>query len=225
MEREDDILQRAIDQYRSEPLPAQPPQEVLDATLAKLHEAAGHNSAPPKQQGVHTIALTARFAAAAAILIVAGYAVGRLSAPKPPDLQQLQQTLAASLEPAVREKITTELNQHWQSTLEAAYVALREDLTQQYRNDLVQVAAQTLAASNATTQNLLRDLLESINAAEVQQRQWFAAMAAEIEKHRRNNTEIATAMLNLAVATEDELERTKNMVSTLAETRSAETTD
>ncbi len=224
MEHEDDILQRAIDQYRSEPLPL-PPQEVIDATLARLDEAAQRNTAPPKQQGVHTIALTARFAAAAAILIFAGYAVGRLSAPKPPDLQQLQQALADSIEPTVREKVTTALNQQWQSTLEAGYVALREDLTQQYRSDLVHVAAQTLAASNASTQNLLRDLLESINAAEVQQRQWFAAMAAEIEKHRRDNTEIAAAMLNLAVATEDELERTQNMVSTLADTRSAETTD
>lgn len=218
MEREDDILQRAIDQYKNEPIPAEPPREVVDATLAKLGEAARATPAPVKERNVHVVGLTARFAAAAAILIFAGYAVGRLSAPQLPDIQQLREALAASIEPAVREKVVADLNRQLQSTLEANYVALREDLTQQYRRDLQQTAMQTLAASNTMTNHLLEDLIESINVAEGRKLQWYATSLAELDRSRRQeNAQLADAFVHFAAATEGELERTKedivNMLS------------
>lgn len=216
MEREDDILQRAIDQYKNEPIPAEPPREVVDATLAKLGEAARATPASVKERNVHVFGLTARFAAAAAILIFVGYAVGRLSAPQLPDIQELREALAASIEPAVREKVVADLNRQLQSTLEANYVALREDITQQYRSDLQQAAVQTLAASNAMTHRLLEDLLESING---QQMQWYAASLAELDRaHRQENAQLADAFAHVAAAAAaTEGERTKediiNMLS------------
>lgn len=211
MERKDDILHRAIEQYRNEPIPAEPPREVIDATLAKLSDAARATPAPAKERNVHVFGLTARFAAAAAILVFAGYAVGRLSAPQPPDIQQLRDALAASIEPAVRERVVADLKVQLQSTLEANYVALREDLTQQNRRDLEQAAAQTLATYYATTNRLLQDLIESINVAEVQNRQWLAASLTRIEEARRQeNAELANAFVHLAAAAAaTEGERTK----------------
>lgn len=221
MEREDDILQRAIEQVRNEEIPSHPPQEAIDATLAKLAEAADRTSTSPGQRNTHVIRLTTKLAAAAAVLILAGYAVGRLSAPRPPDINQLQHALAASIEPAIRQKVIEDLNRQWQSALEASHVALREDLTQQYRNDLIHSAAQTLAVSNATTHRLLEDLIESINVAEVQKRQWVATALAEIDATRRqDSTQFANALVSLAAATGGEIERTKNdMVSLLYTTR------
>ncbi len=224
MEREDDILQRAIEQFRNEQIPSHPPQEVLDTTLTKLSEATCGVDASPARQNGHRIRLMTKLAAAAALLIFAGYAVGRLSAPQTADLDRLQEalenSLAASIEPAVRRKVIEDLGRQWESTLEAGYLALREDLTEQYRTDLLQAAAQTLAVSNATTHRLLEDLIASIYVAQVQNRQWVAAALAEIDSTRhQDSTQFATALLSLAVATEDQLERTrKDMVNMLAET-------
>ncbi len=222
MEREDDILQRAIEQYRNEPIPPHPPQAVVDATVAKLAEAAGRTADSRGQRNTPVFRLTTRFAAAAAVLIFAGYAVGRLSAPRPPDIDQLRQaveaSLATSIEPAVRRKVIEDLGRQWQATLETTYVALREDLTEQYRHDLAQVAVQTLAASNANTTRLLEDLIEAINVAEAQKRQWFATGLEEIDAARRqDNTHLADALVSFASALGGEFERTKqDMVNLVA---------
>jgi hypothetical protein len=225
MKPEDDVLHRAIEQLRNEQVPSHPPQDVLDTTLTKLAQAADEAGAPAEEQNEQRIRLITKLAAAAAVLLLAGYAVGRLSAPRPADLDQLQKaletSLAAAIEPSVRQKVVEDLGRQWESTLEAGYLALREDLTEQYRTDLLQAAAQTLAVSNATTHRLLEDLIASINVAQVQNRQWVAAALAEIDSSRRqDSTQFATALLSLAVATEDQLERTrKDMVNMLAETR------
>ncbi len=222
MEHEDDILQRAIEQYRNEAIPPHPPQAAVDATIAKLADAAGRPPDSPRQPNPHIVRLTTRFAAAAAaVLIFAGYAVGRLSAPRPPDLNQLQQALVASIEPTVRRKVIEDLSRQWQATLETTYVALREDLTVQYRHELAQVAVQTLAASNANTNRLLENLIESINVADVQKRQWFAAGLEQIDTARRqDNTQFADALVSFASAVGGEFERTKqDMVNLLAGTR------
>ncbi|MDI6448901.1 hypothetical protein [Anaerobaca lacustris] len=225
MKPEDDILNEAIEQFRNEQIPSHPPQEVFDATVKKMTAAAEAAGPAMEVQNVHRIRLITKLAAAAAVLVFAGYAIGRLSAPRPPDLQQLQKaletSLAAAIEPSVRQKVVEDLGRQWESTLEAGYLALREDLTEQYHTDLLQVAAQTLAVSNATTHRLLEDLIASIRVAQVQNRQWVAAALAEIDSTRRqDSTQFATALLSLAVATEDQLERTrKDMVNMLAETR------
>lgn len=227
MEREDDILQRAIEQFRNEQIPSHPPQEVLDATLTKLSEATCGVDASPARQNGHRIRLMTKLAAAAAILIFAGYAVGRLSAPRAADLDRLQEalenSLAASIEPAVRRKVVEDLSRQWESTLEASYVALREDLTQQYRDDLIQVAAQTLATSNATTHRLLEELVASIYIAQVQNRQWVASALVELDASRRQDSaQFANALVSLAAATEGEIERTKkDMAGLLAGARDA----
>ncbi len=225
MEHEDDILQRAIEQYRNEPIPPHPPQAVVDATVAKLAEAAARTADSPRHRNTHVFRLTTRFAAAAAVLIFAGYAVGRLSAPRTLDIEQLrlamEASLATSIEPTVRQRVIEDLGQQWQATLETTYVALREDLSVQYRQDLAQVAIQTLAASNAYTNRLLEDLIQSINVADVQKRQWFAAGLEQIDTARRqDNTQFADALVSFASAVGGEFERTKqDMVNLLADPR------
>ena len=58
MEHEDDILQRAIEQYRNEAIPPHPPQAVVDATIAKLADAAGRPPDSPRQPNPHIVRLT-----------------------------------------------------------------------------------------------------------------------------------------------------------------------
>ena len=61
-----------------------------------------------------------------------------------------------------------DMRQRYQVALAATYVKVKEELTEQYRDDLNRFAVQTLAASNATTNRLLAELVESIDTMQAQ---------------------------------------------------------
>jgi hypothetical protein len=184
---------------------------LADATIEKLTRATEQTDAVNLDKrirfiGPRTINSLSKIAAAAVLLIIVGYAAGRLSAPTPPDIEQIQ----ATLEPAIREQLLGEVKQYLQLGLASCYVRLKDDLSQQYRSDLNQYAAQTLAASGAVTNQLLEELIESINAAQAQDRQWVAAALEQIESNRiRDNAQFSNALVGFADQTEEELLRTK----------------
>ena len=223
MKENEHILEKAVKALNDEQVPPGPPQELADATISKLAEAS---SWPHKAtiggririiERVKAAKGFAKVAAAAALLIVAGYAAGRLSVPRGPDMEQLQ----ATLEPAIREALLGEMKDYLQLVLANSYVQLRDELSQQYRQDLSRFAIQTLATSNAVTNELLTELIKSIDEAQTQERQWMAAALEQIESNRlQDRNQLSNAFVTFAVRTEDELLRTKeNMAQLLSYTR------
>ena len=212
-EREsENILKKAVKALNNEQVPPGPPEELANSTFAKLTEISGQTNTVPDGRRIRLIDRIkipnsfAQVAAAAVLLIMAGYTTGRLLSPKPPDIEQLQ----AVLEPAIREQLLDEMKQYWQLGLDASYAQLKDDLSQQYRNDLNQFATYTLAASGAATNQRLEALIESIDQAQTQDRQWFATVLGEIELNRlQDNAQLSNALATFAVQTEDELLRTK----------------
>jgi len=218
MKENENIVEKAVKALKNEQTPSGPSQELADATVAKLTEASGQPNTVTtgrRIRFIEWIKATNRFtkvAAAAVLLIIAGYATGRLSAPRPPDAEQLQ----AALEPAIRQNLLNEMKQYWQLALASSYAQLKNELSQQYRSDLNQFAAYTLAASGAATNQLLEELIESINTAQTQDRQWVAAAFEQIELNRlRDNAQLSNAFATFAVRTEDELLRTKQDMAQL----------
>ena len=218
MEKPKDIIDKAIDALAKTDVPPGPPPQLTDATVAKLTEASGSSE-------VKTINITDRikmvkglikFAAAAVILIASGYAIGLLSAPKTPDIEQLQ----AALEPAIRQNLLQEMKLYWQVSLAGGYSQLKDELQQQYRRDLSNFAIQTLAASSAVTNQRLEELIDVINTAQTQDRRWFASALNQIEHNRlQDKTQFAAGLETLALQTEDELQRTRqDMVKLLSYT-------
>ncbi len=214
----ENILEKAVKALKNEQVPPGPARELADATVAKLAEASGQSNtvtAGRRFRFIERLKATNSFtkvAAAAVLLIIAGYAAGRLSAPRGPDAEQLQ----AALEPAIRQNLLDEMKRYWQLALTSSYVQLKDDLTQQYRRDLSRFAIQTLAASNAVTNELLTELIESINVAQTEDRQWVAAAFEQIELNRRqDNAQLSNAFVTFAVRTEDELQRTKQGMAQL----------
>jgi len=210
MEENENILEKAVEALRNEQTPPGPSQELADATVAKLTEASGQSKKITTGKRIWFIDWLkatnsfTKVAAAAVLLIIAGYATGRLTSPKPPDIEQIQD----ALEPAIRNRLADEMKQYLLLGLTNSYVRLKDDLTQQYRSDLNQYATQTLAASNTVTNRLLQELIESINAAQTQERQWVAAGFEQMELNRqRDNAQLTNAFATFAVQTEDELER------------------
>jgi len=198
VEEHKDILDKAIDALANTDIPPGPPQELTNTTVAKLTETDGSFQEEAKTIKIaNRIKITKgliKYAAAAVILITAGYAIGRFSAPKAPDIEQLQ----ATLEPAIRQNLLQEMGQYMQVGLAGGYAQIKNELQQQYRRDLSDFAIQTLAASSAVTNERLQELINAINTSQTHDRQWFA-----------------TALETLALQTEGELKRTRQDMAQL----------
>jgi len=148
--------------------------------------------------------------------------IGRLSGPAPVNLGKLRETLApslaASLEPAVRARVVEDLERRYQLALAATYVKVKEELTEQYRDDLNRFAIQTLAASNATTNRLLAELVEGIDAAQTQDLARIGRVISRIERDRiQDRTQFAFGLQTLASRTEENRQLVQLLVDVLPE--------
>jgi hypothetical protein len=214
MEEEKDILERVAKALKDEPIPAGPPKDLIDTTLSKLSEAAEQADTLQIEHRIRirerlrALGKFSRVAAAAVFLIAAGYVVGRVSAPRPPDMKELQ----AALTPAIRRELLDEIDQH----LEASYVSLTEDLDRKYRQNLSRAATQILAASNTVTNERLADFIETFNESQAQERQLFATMLERMESNRlQDRAALSDALVTVAQRTKEEMDRTKEDVAQL----------
>ena len=214
MRKDEETVGKAIEAIRNEQIPPGPPQQLVDATVAKLAETQGQSDTLPLSSGMGLLERLGsvkdiiRFAAAAALLIVAGYAAGRASAPRAPDMEELR----TALEPAIRRSVITQLRDDLQLGLATCYERLSDELGAQQSQDMARLATQILMASSSVTNKLLAELIESVDTAQRQERQRFAAAIEQIELERlRDDAQIAS----FAVRTDDELERTKQGVAQL----------
>jgi hypothetical protein len=212
MTENEDMFEKALKSLKNEPIPPGPPQELADATIAELAARCEPSNAQELTNPMsirNRLRAGGRFgkiAAAAVLLIAAGYATGRWSAPRAPDMKQIQ----AALVPAIRRELLDETRQYVQSGLASGYIQIRDELSRQYRHDLSRAAIQTLAASNSITNELLTQLIESINAAQSQDRQQVAAALEQVELNRlRDRNRLSNALASFAVQTEDQLVRTR----------------
>jgi hypothetical protein len=219
MKKREDIVARALAQLKQQGPSENVPQEVLDETVRRI-ATCGLRTADSGPCGLSIrhpkspLRNPARLVAAAAVFVFAGYALGRLSAPRPPDLDQLREalapSLAASLEPALRERLVEDMGQRYQLALAGTYVRVKEELTEQYRNDLNRFAVQTLVASNAVTNELLTEVIQSMDTAKAQDLRRIAQALYQIERNRlQDKTQLASGLQTLAYHTENELTRTR----------------
>lgn len=210
MKPEKDILSEALEQLKNEPMEPGPPQAVVDATLKDL-ASDGINERP---QATTYVKLITKVTAAAAIFVLLGYAIGRLSAPKAPDLEQLKAELTGSLttsiEPLVRQNVMAEMRRQWQVAMTKGFTQIKEDLAQQYQTDLNRFAVQLLAASNARTNQILGQLVQNIKTAETQKMKWVTGALQEIDRtHRQEQSQLAAGLEALAYQTKDGFQQTR----------------
>jgi hypothetical protein len=231
MERDRDILAEALARLKQEGLSEDVPQTLMDETVRRLAEAeagiedgggagAFNNPGDRIWDRCAAVKLSIKLSLAAAAVLILGYTVGRLTAPTPIDPEELRAALApsvaASLEPALRKKLSEEMRQQYQLALVDTYVRLKEELTAQYRDDLNRSAVQTLAASNAVTNELLADLIQAIDTAQAQDLRRIALVLDRIERNRvQDKTQLASGLQTLAYRTGDELSRTQRKIAQL----------
>jgi hypothetical protein len=158
----------------------EPTKESTDRAMKKARNALIADEgrrvglAPPS-----LIGRLMKLAAAAVLMIGAGYIAGRVSAPEPLDVQELQaaleSSLKSSLEPAIRQELLDEIENRLQLVLAADHDTLKQDLHQQVRHDLEAFAEKTLTAvSNLTDQHLIEFALV-LEEARIKERRRVAA--------------------------------------------------
>jgi len=230
-ENDKDILAKAIEELKNEQIPTGPSEELLQATTAKLNEAAEQST----QRAYRKISildwlttkaplkLPIKVAAAAVLLVAAGYAIGRLTRPRAIDVDglyhALEASLAASLESTIRDSVLEEMNRRlsaFSGAVASGYSQLRDELRDQYRLDLSDYAVRTIAASSAVTNRQLEELIHAINTAQARDRQWVTTALREIESNRlQDKNQLTNNLETLAYQTEEQLQRTEQHVAQL----------
>ena len=138
-----------------------------------------------------------KLAAAAVVLIAAGFAAGRLSAPRPPDIEglrsALETSLKSSLEPAIRQNLLGEMDRKWEMALASNRVQFKAEVKQ-----------------------ILVDLIRAIDAAKTQDRRWIMEALDQIELSRiKDKNQFRNGLEALAIGTDNKLERTKRDIAKL----------
>jgi hypothetical protein len=128
-----------------------------------------------------------KFAAAAVLMIGLGYIGGRISAPQPLDVEELRV--------AIREDLSEEMNERWQSAFAANCAQLKDELQQQVRRDLMEFATQTLAASGTMTNRRLMELARLIEEARITDRERIEKAFQQIELYQ---TQLGKSLVAIA---------------------------
>ena len=222
MKENENNLEKAVEAIKNGQIPPGPSKDLADSTLTKLNQASEQSD---KKDLTKQVVLSKRFklinisfkiAAAVIFLIAIGYTAGRISAPKPLDMEQIQ----TALEPAIREKLLEEVTQYVQLGLDDGYVQIREELTEQYHQDLRQAAFEILTTSGTITNHLLQDLIYAIETAQRQNTQWTVAALEQVELNRlEDKDQWGNTLYNFAAnaaQTEEELNRTQQNVELIA---------
>ena len=167
----------------------EPGQETTDHAVQRARDTLMSEKTIPKLR-LRLPPIVAKLAAAAVLMIGAGFIGGRLSAPEPVNVQELQAALESSLKsllvPAIRQELLSEMDDRLQSTLAASHAQIKDELARQVRRDLAEFAAQTLAASGTRTDQRLNELIQLIEAARIQDRRRMAAAFEYIESRFGN---------------------------------------
>jgi hypothetical protein len=158
----------------------EPGQEATDRAIQKARDAL--ISSEGRRVGLAPPLLIKglmKLAAAAVLMVGAGFIGGRLSAPEPLDMQEfkaaLESSLKSSLEPAFRRQLNNEIDNRLQLALADESDTLKQELARQVRRDMETYAEQTLTAVGNLTEQRLMEFARMLEAARIKERQHVAA--------------------------------------------------
>lgn len=156
-----------------------------------------------------------RYAAAASILILVGFLTGHAFKPSV-DIDRLQQQWAAAIQPQMEDRITTAVVNSLQADIVGEYSKLQSVLSEQLTAELQAYAEQTVIRNDLQTYRLLTELIDAIETAQEQDRQWALTAISELEKQRlMDNQQVRKDLAALVVYTDNELNRTRQELENL----------
>ncbi|PYI86891.1 MAG: hypothetical protein DME26_08040 [Verrucomicrobia bacterium] len=148
-----------------------------------------------------------RWAAAAAVLLFAGFGFGRAMSPTPPNAAMIraaiEPSLKSSLETDLRQRLAREFEDKWQADLATARVKLLVEYKKQLQSELAGAADTTLAAALAEAQRLLAEFSNAETEKRVEDKQALLTVLKEMETKRlTDNAALRKDVETMAVLTE-----------------------
>jgi transcription elongation GreA/GreB family factor len=155
----------------------------MDARQDRAIEAL--EAVAPSARVVPVIDGFVRIAVAAALVLGAGVAIGRLTAPRPVDVERLradlESSIVASLKPAVQESILAGLNERLAAALAGNDAKLRTEVAERISRDLESFASRFASDSEQRMDKRFDELIEVIEAARLTDRRQVAQALEQIK--------------------------------------------
>ena len=143
----------------------------------------------------------ARTAVAAVLVLGAGIAIGRFTAPRPVDVAQLradvEASVVASLKPAVQESMLAEVDRRFDAALAANNTQLTTEIAEQMREDLRLFATDLMNGTQTLVDRRFAEVVQLIEAARLTDRRQVARALDQIK------TQTGRGLIRLAGLTEE----------------------
>jgi predicted anti-sigma-YlaC factor YlaD len=116
----------------------------------------------------------------------------------------------------IRASLEVSLKQDLKSAVADSIASMREELRSEYQQELNRYAIQTMAASNAATNQLLSQLVAATNQSRSQELEGIIAVLGQIEANRlRENNELRKDLVTFASYTDQRLSQTQEKMAEL----------
>lgn len=174
--------------------------DEVKAGMAARQERAiqAFNAATPVRKRPLWLGRLAPAAVAALLVLGVGITIGRLTAPKPIDVEQLRADLRAS----VRESVLGDVDQQLASALSAGEAQLKTEIVELVRQDLRTFATDVVANSERMMDVRLAEFVRLIEAARLKDRQRVVQAFERVElNRRRDRTQIGQGVRSLVALT------------------------
>ena len=147
-----------------------------------------------------------RMAVAAVLVLGAGVSIGRWTAPRSVDVEQLRADLQASVTvsvaAAVQESLLGQVDQRVQAGLAKSEARLRAEVAGQVRDDLPRLVGQAASNSQNLVDRRFDELVQIVEEARLKDRQRVAKALEQIEQNRlRDKAQIGMGLQSLAALT------------------------
>ncbi len=158
-------------------------QADMDARRGRVIEAL-QGVAPARPRVLPFAGRFARAAVAAVLVLAAGIVIGRLSSPESIDVEQLRADLrasiVASLQPAVRQAVLSDVDGRLEAALAARDERIATELVELLRQDLRVIAAELTTGSERLVDERFADVVQLIEAARQTDRRQVAKALEQI---------------------------------------------
>ncbi len=175
-------------------------QADMDARQAKVLEAL-QGVAPSGPRILPFLGGFVRTAVAAVLVLGVGIVAGRFSAPQAVDVDQLraelQASIVASLQPAMRRSVLADVDARLETALTARDERIATELVELLRQDLRVIAADVMTGSERLVDQRFAEVVQLIEAARQTDRRQVARALEKIQ------TQTGRGFLRLASLTED----------------------
>ena len=158
-----------------------------------------------------------KWSIAAALVLGAGFGLGRLSAPTTVYLNAMR----AQTEATIKSSLASEIRKQFNADVQAALAATRSQITNELRAQLNMMLTEAANASATETRRQLNEFVQAVHAAREEDRHAISASLEQIQKHHTADyLSLRGDLETVASLTDEEMGRARQSLVQLAANKS-----